>query len=262
MEQDSYYLEIYIILLNNNSFKEAENKKDEDSDQNIPEKVIDENTLKENQEIEPVTHIQEEIADQNSSNLASEELDDIVQSSKGSKNDEIKSEINASFDKPDDQNIVYQIQSSQDVSIEYPNAREEMINVTNQMISSSAKSNSKQKKDWSDVTNSGLKNLTDKNAHDDMAVQIKSEAPAQSDNNQTVQKVPKIVEHMNPMPAVSLNTGQPTPNSNTIINNNNGMLNLNDEDSKKQLLKKIKVESDKSKIKQEIDDSKNQKLGN
>ena len=147
LEQDSYYLEIYIILLNNNSFKEAENKKDEDSDQKIPEKVIDENTLKENQEIEPVTHIQEEIADQNSSNLASEELDDIVQSSKGSKNDEIKSEINASFDKPDDQNIVYQIQSSQDVSIEYPNAREEMINVTNQMISSSAKSNSKQKKD-------------------------------------------------------------------------------------------------------------------
>lgn len=147
LEQDSYYLEIYIILLNNNSFKEAEDKKDEDSDQNIPEKVIDENTLKENQEIEPVTHIQEEIADQNSSNLASEELDDIVQSSKGSKNDEIKSEINASFDKPDDQNIVYQIQSSQDVSIEYPNAREEMINVTNQMISSSAKSNSKQKKD-------------------------------------------------------------------------------------------------------------------
>ena len=95
-----------------------------------------------------------------------------------------------------------------------------------------------------------------------MAVQIKSEAPAQSDNNQTVQKVPKIVEHMNPMPAVSLNTSQPTPNSNTIINNNNGMPNLNDEDSKKQLLKKIKVESDKSKIKQEIDDSKNQKLGN
>ena len=95
-----------------------------------------------------------------------------------------------------------------------------------------------------------------------MAVQIKSEAPAQRDNNQTVQKVPEIVEHMNPMPAVSLNTGQPTPNSNTIINNNNGMPNLNDEDSKKQLLKKIKVESDKSKIKQEIDDSKNPKLGN